>query len=112
MEATADSFPPELTTKYMVSKLLEKGSARRSNLASGCQTCTVLPQDSDPSVVDPLYIIILEDAIDMPNFLFIVLGLPEGGELFYKIIKKTKLNKAKAKLNFLKIALALFSFVF
>ena len=34
-------------------------------------------------------IINLEDLIDTPNFLFIVLELAEGRELFDKIIKKT-----------------------
>ena len=32
----------------------------------------------------------LEDMIDTPNFLFIVLELAEGGELFDKIIEKTR----------------------
>ena len=49
----------------------------------------------------------MEDVIDTPNFLFIVLELSEGRELFDKIIKKTKLNEAKAKLNFFKIASAI-----
>ena len=53
------------------------------------------------------YIINREDVINMPNFLFIVLELTEGGELFKKISKKTKLNKAQAKLHFLQIALAI-----
>ena len=52
-------------------------------------------------------IISLEDVIDTPNFLFIVLELPEGGELFDKIIKKTKLKEAKAKLHFFQIVLAI-----
>ena len=43
----------------------------------------------------------------MPNFLFIVLELAEGGELFDKIIEKTKLNEAEAKLNFFQIASAI-----
>ena len=37
-------------------------------------------------------IINLEDVIDRPNFLFIMLELAEGGELFKTIIEKTKLN--------------------
>ena len=40
---------------------------------------------------------------DTSNFLFIVLLLAEGGELFDKIIEKTKLNETEAKLNFFKI---------
>ena len=50
-------------------------------------------------------IINMEDVIDMPNFLFIMLKLAEGGELFEKIIKKTTLNEAKTKLHFFQIAL-------
>ena len=42
-----------------------------------------------------------EDMINMPNFLFIVLELTEGGELFKKINEKTNLNEAQAKLHFL-----------
>ena len=45
--------------------------------------------------------------INTPNFLFIVLELAEGGELLDKIIKKTKLNKAKAQLRFFQIVLAI-----
>ena len=45
-------------------------------------------------------IISLEDVIDTPNFLFILLELPEGRELFDKIIEKTKLRDAEAKLHF------------
>ena len=52
-------------------------------------------------------IINLEDAIDTPNFLLIMLDLAEGRELFYKIIEKTKLNEAKAKLHVFQIALAI-----
>ena len=52
-------------------------------------------------------IIYLEDVIDTANFIFIVLELAEGRELFTKIIKKTKLNEAEAKLNFFQIASAI-----
>ena len=52
-------------------------------------------------------IINLEDLIDTPNFLFIVLELAEGWNLFDKIIKKTKLKKAEAILNFFKISSAI-----
>ena len=45
-------------------------------------------------------IISLEDVINTPNFLFIVLDTAEGGELFKKIIQKTILNEAEAKLHF------------
>ena len=45
-------------------------------------------------------IINLEDVINTPNFLFILLELVEGRELFDKIIEKTKLTEAEAKLHF------------
>ena len=46
----------------------------------------------------------LEDLIDTPNFLFIVLELAEGGELFYKIIEEMKMKGANTKLYFFQIA--------
>ena len=33
---------------------------------------------------------------DTPNFLFIVMDLTEGGEMFEKIIEKTKLSEDEA----------------
>ena len=50
-------------------------------------------------------VIILEDLIDTKDFLFIVLELAEGGELFNKIIERTKMNEVEAKLHFFQIAL-------
>ena len=52
-------------------------------------------------------IINLEDVIDTPNFLLIMLELSEGKELFDKIIEKMKLNEAEAKLHFFQIASAI-----
>ena len=57
--------------------------------------------------VKHLCIINLEDVIDTPDFLFIVLELAEGGELFEKIIDKTKFNVPEAKLHFYQIASAM-----
>ena len=48
-----------------------------------------------------------EDVSDTPNFLFFVLELAEGGELFEKIIENTKLNEAEANLSFFQIASAI-----
>ena len=100
------------------------GPAGRSAWASGFQTCTRFPPRSSANAqlsppltaaksssnalskiwilqpVNHICIINLEDVINTPNFLFIVLKLAEGGELFDKIIKKTKLNEADAKLRF------------
>ena len=44
---------------------------------------------------------------DTPNFLFIVMDLTEGGEMFEKIIEKTKLSEDEAKLHFFLFALAI-----
>ena len=52
-------------------------------------------------------IIDLDDVIETLNFLFIVLELTEGQELFDKIIENTKLNKAKARLSFFQNASAI-----
>ena len=54
--------------------------------------------------VNHLCIINLEVVIDTPNFLFIVLELAEGGELFYKIIKEMKMKGANTRLYFFQIA--------
>ena len=53
----------------------------------------ILQSVNKPSIIN------LEDVID--NFLFNVLELAEGGDLFKEIIKKMKLNEAEAKLHFI-----------
>ena len=125
MEATSDSLPPELTTKSMVSNVLGKGACCEIRLSfmvpdlhrvaikiiCKCTIFTTINGGNSSSnllnkvrilqsVNDPC-IINREDVIGMPNFLFIVLELAEGVELFDKIIKKTKLNKAEAMMHFL-----------
>ena len=52
-------------------------------------------------------VIKLEDVIDTAEYLYIVLELAEGGELFDKIIKKTRLDEKTAKLHFFQIASAI-----
>ena len=122
MEATSDSFPPELTTKYKVSKVLEKVACAEVTLGfrvpdlhrvaikiickrittfnGGASSSNALKKVRILQSVNHPCIISLEDVIDTPNFLFIVLELTEGGELFDKIIEKTKLKEAEAKLHF------------
>ena len=113
MEATSDSFPPELTIKYRVSKLLEKGAWEKVRLGFRVpdvhrvaikiickQTIvTTFNGDSSSNVLNNiqilqsviyLCIINLEDVIDTPNFLFIVLELPEGRELFNMVHNNIK----------------------
>ena len=53
----------------------------------------ILQQVNHPCVIR------LEDVIDTPEFLYIVLELAEGGELFEKIIEKTKFNEAEVSLS-------------
>ena len=61
----------------------------------------ILQNASHPNIIH------LEDVIDSQDHLFIVLELAEGGELFDKIIEKTKLNEAEAKLHFYQMASAI-----
>ena len=80
---------------------------RVSPFNGGHSSSNVLNKVRILQLVNHLCIINLEDVIDMPDFLFIVHELAEGGELFYKIIKKTKLNEVEAQLNFFQMALAI-----
>ena len=52
-------------------------------------------------------VIKMKNVFNMSNFLFFLLELAKGGELFNKIIEKTKLNEAEAQLNFFQIASAI-----
>ena len=52
-------------------------------------------------------VIRLEDVVETPKVLYIVLELAHGGELFEKIIDKTKLQEAEAKLHFYQIVSAI-----
>ena len=45
--------------------------------------------------------------VDISTIFLLVLELAEGGELFDKIIEKTKFNEAEAKLHFFQIASAI-----
>lgn len=127
MEAQKEVFPKELTVKYTVSKMLGKGACgevrlgfripdlhrvaikiicKRSNI--NCSSAqAVLNEARILQSVDHPCIIRLEDVIDTEDSLFIVLELAEGGELFDKIIEKTKFNEAEAKLHFYQIASAI-----
>ena len=60
----------------------------------------ILQSVSHPCVIN------LENFIDTPNYLFIVLVLAEGHELFDKIIERTKFNETEAKPHFYQIASA------
>lgn len=125
-ESQTEQFPPQLTSKYTVSKVLGKGACGEVRLGFRipdlhrvaikiiCKRTTntinnssvmnevrILQSVSHPCVIN------LEDVIDTPDYLFIVLELAEGGELFEKIIERTKLNESEAKLHFYQIASAI-----
>ena len=92
MEATSDSFPPELTTKYKVSKVLEKAACAEVTLGFRvpdlhrvaikviCKRVTTFNGgDSSSNVLNKVQIlqsvnhpciINLEDVIDTPKFLY------------------------------------------
>jgi len=121
-------FPPELTDKYTVSKVLGRGACGEVRLGFRIpdlhrvaikvinkRTTSTVPSNSQTimnevrilqSVNHPC-IINLEDVIHTQDYLFIVLELAEGGELFEKIIEKTKFNEFEAKLHFYQIASAI-----
>lgn len=56
--------------------------------------------------IDHPCIIRLEDVIETDTKLYIILEYARGGELFNKIIDKTKFQEAEAKLHFFQIVSA------
>jgi len=128
-DGQTDIFPSSLTNKYTVSKVLGKGATgevrlgfripdlhrvaikiicKKTNISISSKEATqvlnevrILQTVSHPCVIN------LENVIDTPEYLFIVLELAEGGELFDKIIERTKFNEVEAKLHFYQIASAI-----
>merc|ERR1712117_212561 len=126
-----EKFPSELTQKFTVSKVLGRGacgevrlgfripdlrrvaikiinkkncstiSSRTSNQESIMNEVRILRETSHPNIIH------LEDVIDTKDYLYIVLELAEGGELFKKIIEKTKFNETEAKSHFYQMASAI-----
>jgi len=126
-----ESFPEALTNKYTVSKVLGRGAHGEVRLGfripdlnrfaiklinkRTCGTISDAVSSSDDvlnevkilkSVSHP-NVINLVDVIDTPDYLYIVLELAEGGELFDKIIEKTRFNESEAKLHFYQMASAM-----
>lgn len=128
-EVQADKFPLALTNKYTVSKVLGRGATgevrlgfripdlhrvaikiickRTNSTISSKEASQVLNEVKILQSVSHPCVINLEDVIDTKDFLFIVLELAEGGELFDKIIERTKMNEVEAKLHFFQIASAI-----
>jgi len=130
-EAQTETFPTSLTNKYTVSKVLGRGATgevrlgfkipdlhrvaikiiskrRYSTIDSMVSSqdeilneVRILQNVSHPNIIH------LEDVIDTKDHLYIVLELAEGGELFDKIIEKTKFNEFEAKLHFYQMASAI-----
>ena len=110
-------MPFKITLKYTVSKALERGACGEVHLGlripglhrvlikvvcKRTTTTTFTGAASSLSVLNKVKIsqsvshpcaINPEDMIDTPNFLLTVLELTKGGELFDKIMEKTKLDE-------------------
>ena len=123
MTALTDQFPTQLTDKYTVSKVLGRGAygevrlgfripdlhrvaiksiSKKNKYTTSSQTIMnevrILRKIKHPSIIN------LEDVIDSPDSLFIVLELAEGGALLEKIKDGKKLDEFEAKLHFYQIA--------
>jgi len=121
-------LPAELTSRYAVSRVLGRGTAGEVRLAFRLpdlhpvaikiirkqpgytaansrlnlyNEVRILQTVSHPCIIK------LEDVIDTPKFLFIVLELADGGELFDKIVEKSKVPEGDAKLYFYQICSAI-----
>lgn len=122
-----ESFPEELTSRYTVSKVLGRGATGEVRLGFRipdlhrvaikiiCKRTTITNTNNSNimnevkilQAVSHPCIINLEHVIDSQDYLYIVLELAEGGELFDKIIEKTKFNESEAKVHFYQICSAI-----
>lgn len=130
-DVVEESFPEALTSKYTVSKLLGTGVSGQVRLGfrardlykvaikmirkkvNGTFSSQAYSQEQVNNEVEILRsvkhpcVINLVDVIDTTDYLFIILELAEGGELFDKIIEKSKLDESAAKIYFFQIASAI-----
>lgn len=131
LQNTDNDLPKVVTEKYTVTKLLGKGACGEVKLCFSKGTCKkfamkIIPkkkfsindrvQINDPSrimieakilkSVNHPCIIEVEEIIDTPENLFIVLELVEGGELFDRISSIGQLKEENAKLFFYQMATA------
>ena len=122
-----DIYPPQLREKYTVCKELGKGACGTVvlgiNKTSHEQVAIKIIEKKTVSMVHTTggsandimkevrilqkinhpCIIRLEDVIETQTQLFIILEFAEGGELFNKIIEKTKFKEDEAKLHFYQV---------
>jgi len=123
-DAEKEIFPPELAQKYTVSKELGRGQYGTVRLAFRIKdlhrcaikivkkSCypTTISIENEVKVLQKVRhpcIINLEDVIETKEYLYIVLELAEGGEMFTKIVEKTKMTEKEAKIHFYQIAHAI-----
>ncbi len=85
----------------MVIKCICKRTTGTTGASSILNKVQILQSVNHPCIIK------LEDVIESPDYLYNVLELAEGGELFDKIIEKMKLNESEAKLHFYQIASAI-----
>ncbi|KAL8594487.1 hypothetical protein ACOMHN_024932 [Nucella lapillus] len=126
LNAKEDSdFPKELTDKYTITRLLGRGACGEVRLAflkGSCErfACKIISKKKfsvggtsavnmssqvmvEVQILKSLNhpcIIRVEDVIDTPDMLYILLELVEGGELFDKVVSISKYPEAIAKLLF------------
>ncbi|XP_059094775.1 myosin light chain kinase A-like [Tigriopus californicus] len=128
MHSNQDQYPIELTQKYTVAQELGKGACGTVMLGVRKEDSTqvaikiikkkevaLLPSSNKGNVLNEVKmlraiehpcVIRLEDAIETPDTLYIILELADGGELFDKIIEKTRFQENEAKLYFYQIVSA------
>jgi len=128
-------YPKELRSRYLISKQLGTGACGVVNLAfkiagglasktepqrvavkkvdkknvpvNRGSTSDVLNEVRILKAIDHPCVIRLEDVVDTKDYLYIVLELADGGELFDKIVEKTKLDEDVAKIMFYQLASAI-----
>ncbi|BFZ05370.1 hypothetical protein BsWGS_08409 [Bradybaena similaris] len=124
-------LPEELTEKYTLTRMLGRGACGEVRLAfakGSCEkfACKIISKKKfsvggktnvnlasqvmgEVNILKALKhpcIIRIEDVIDTPEMLYIVLELVEGGELFDKVVSIDKYDEATAKLLFFQMATA------
>ncbi|PSN46894.1 hypothetical protein C0J52_17562 [Blattella germanica] len=111
-----NSYPEEIRSKYIVTRELGAGACGKVYLVfdKKCRRYAMkiiqkkrfdtrannVPSSDKPCVIR------VEDIVDTPDALYIILELMEGGELFDRIKSSQQLNEPQAKLIFYQIALA------
>ncbi|XP_078040999.1 ovarian-specific serine/threonine-protein kinase Lok [Augochlora pura] len=127
-----NDLPPELKTRYAVSRKLGSGACgevklvfskvgckkfamktilKMGNMTNGSKNLLNNPEKimNEVKILKALKhpcIIRMEDIVDTPKAVYIVLELMEGGELFERIKSRGRLTEKSAKLIFYQVVLA------